>query len=150
MADFDEDEFYVVDVELWDFGGRIEREAKIESIKNIAIANGGENIDSYVGHSISLLRIKCNTECLSIILEIPEIYTIDLPPSPDMETSRYMEIDLDNIHEVNDAYEDLPVIGIIDSGVNNHPFLDGALIGGISFYRIPVKMFGDMGLQLQE
>lgn len=133
LADFDEDEFYVVDVELWDFGGRIEREAKIESIKNIAIANGGEDIDSYVGHSISLLRIKCNTECLSIILEIPEIYTIDFPPSPDMETSRYMEIDLDNIHEVNDAYEDLPVIGVIDSGVNNHPFLDGALIGGISF-----------------
>ncbi|MCU8652249.1 hypothetical protein OEZ66_45515, partial [Escherichia coli] len=80
LADFDEDEFYVVDVELWDFGGRIEREAKIESIKNIAIANGGEDIDSYVGHSISLLRIKCNTECLSIILEIPEIYTIDFPP----------------------------------------------------------------------
>lgn len=133
LADFDEDDFYLVDVELWEFGGRIEREAKIESIKNIAIANGGEYIDSYIGTSISLLRIKCNTVCLNEILEIPEIYTIDLPPSPDVETSRHMEINLENALEINDAYEDLPVIGVIDSGVNNHPFLDDALIGGISF-----------------
>lgn len=133
LEDFDENETYLIDVELWDFGGRVDREAKIETIKNIAIANGGEYIDSYVGTSISILRIKCNLECLSEILEIPEVYTIDLPPSPDMETSRYVGIDLENAHEVNDAYDDLPVIGVIDSGVNNHPFLNGALIGGISF-----------------
>ncbi|WP_073970396.1 S8 family peptidase [Serratia ficaria] len=133
LDDFDENENYIIDVELWDFGGRVEREAKIESIKNIAIENNGEFIDSYIGPSISLLRIKCNLECLNEILEIPEIYTIDLPPSPDMETSTYLDINLENAPEVNDAYENLPVIGIIDSGVNNHPFLNGALIGGISF-----------------
>ncbi|AMB74470.1 S8 family peptidase [Pantoea ananatis] len=133
LDDFDIDETYLIDVELWDFGGRVEREAKIESIKKIAIENGGEDIDSYVGPSISTLRIKCNSECLSEILEIPEVYTIDFPPSPDLETSRYMELDLKDEFQINDAYEDLPVIGIIDSGVNNHPFLDGALIGGISF-----------------
>lgn len=133
LDDFDENENYIIDIELWDFGGRIEREAKLESIKNIAIANGGEFIDSYIGPSISLLRIKCNVACLNETLEIPEVYTIDFPPSPDMETSTYLEINLENAPEINDAYEDLPVIGVIDSGVNNHPFLNGALIGGISF-----------------
>lgn len=163
LADFDEDEFYLIDVELWDFGTRIDREAKIEAIKNIAIANEGEYIDSYVGPSISLLRIKCNTACLNEILEIPEIYTIDIPPSPDVETGRYMEINLENAHEVNDAYEDLPVIGIIDSGVNNHPFLEGALIGGISFLQdngedvwghgtsvAGIAAFGDFRYQLRD
>ncbi|HBR6775821.1 S8 family peptidase [Klebsiella pneumoniae] len=130
---FDENESYIIDIELWEFGGRIEREAKVESIKNIADANGGEFIDSYIGPSISLLRIKCDIESLKEILEIPEVYTIDFPPSPDTETSTYLDIDIENAPEVNDAYEDLPIIGVIDSGVNNHPFLDGALIGGISF-----------------
>ncbi|WP_323666405.1 S8 family peptidase [Pectobacterium punjabense] len=133
LNDFDENERYIIDVELWDFGGRIEREAKIESIRSIVIENEGGFIDSYVGPSISILRVECNIECLNEILEIPEVYAIDLPPSPDMATSTYLDIDLDSAPEVNDAYNDLPIIGVIDSGVNNHPFLNGALIGGISF-----------------
>lgn len=132
IDDFNEQESYVVDIELWDFGGRVDREAKLETIKNFVVRSEGEYLDSYVGPSISLLRVECKISCLRDILEIPEVYSVDLPPSPDLSTGTYLNLDIENKPEIHDAYDDLPIVGIIDSGVNNHPFLDGALVGGFS------------------
>ncbi|HDQ0008328.1 TPA: S8 family peptidase [Escherichia coli] len=163
IDDFDEMENYIVDIELWDFGGRIEREAKIETIKNLIVNNGGDFLDSYIGPSISLLRAQCNISALKLVLEIPEVYTIDLPPMPDMETEKYFKFELDDTPQPIDAYEDLPIIGIIDSGLNNHPFLDNVIVGTVSYLNdagqdswghgtsvAGVAVFGDLRHQLAQ
>ncbi|EOA3227028.1 S8 family peptidase [Escherichia coli] len=163
IDDFDEMENYIVDIELWDFGGRIEREAKIETIKNLIVNNGGDFLDSYIGPSISLLRARCNISALKLVLEIPEVYTIDLPPMPDMETKKYFKFELDDTPQPINAYEDLPVIGIIDSGLNNHPFLDNVIVGTVSYLNdagqdswghgtsvAGVAVFGDLRHQLAQ
>lgn len=82
---------------------------------------------------------------------------------PDMETEKYFKFELDDTPQPIDAYEDLPIIGIIDSGLNNHPFLDNVIVGTVSYLNdagqdswghgtsvAGVAVFGDLRHQLAQ
>jgi len=161
--DFEETTSYLVDLEVWDLGSRQLRERTIDQIAAYAEARGGETLDRYVGPSITMLRARLPGALLRSLLEIDEIASIDLPPQPDITTGETVRLELDDAPPLNAVPDDVPIIGVIDSGVNAHPFLDDIFVGGIG---VPetlgtaddcghgtrvggIAVFGDLRAQLQ-
>ncbi len=121
----------IVDVELWDIGSRALRESRVSQIEVLTTAGGGEVLDRYVGPSITIVRVEAPGTLLAELLTLPDVATIDLPPSPDLETSAAMELSLEDVPEIEPLSPDAPVIGVLDSGVNSHPLIEDALVGAI-------------------
>jgi subtilisin family serine protease len=154
---------YLVDVELWDLGERRLRERKIEDVVRYVEARGGDVFDRYVGPSISLLRARLTGELIRTLLTIEDIAAIDLPPAPDATTAEALDMVLADAPPLNAVADDAPLIGIIDSGVNDHPFLADILMGSIGVpaelgtadiwghgTRVAgVAVFGDLRAQLE-
>ena len=122
---------YLVDIELWDLGERRLRERKIDEVIRYVEARAGEVLDRYIGPSISMFRARLTGELIRTLLTIEEVATIDLPPAPDMMTAEALDLTLADAPALNALAEDAPLIGIIDSGVNDHPFLADIIAGAI-------------------
>jgi hypothetical protein len=122
---------YLVDIELWDLGERRLRERKIDEVIRYVEARAGEVLDRYIGPSISMFRARLTGELVRTLLTIEELATIDLPPAPDMTTAEALDLTLADAPALNALAEDAPLIGIIDSGVNDHPFLADIIAGAI-------------------
>jgi subtilisin family serine protease len=131
VDDFDPAAELLVDLELWDLGRRNLKEKALLDISNYIVAMRGEVFDQYLGPSISLLRIKVSGAVLKTLLSIEVVAMIDLPPQPDVFTAPAMRLTLPEIAQLNEVDEDAPVIGIIDSGINNHPLIEDILVGSI-------------------
>lgn len=131
VEDFLPQALYLVDVELWDLGERRLRERKIEDVIRYVEARAGEVFDRYVGPSISMFRARLTGELIRTLLTIEEIAAIDLPPAPDVTTAEALEITLAEAPPLNALAADAPVIGVIDSGLNDHPFLADVITGVI-------------------
>lgn len=125
------DEQRIVDVELWDIGPRELRQQRLADIEFIAEADGARSLDSYVGPSISILRLDAPGRVVRELLELQAIASIDLPPTPDAETDAALEYTLQDMPVVEHSGDDLPVVGILDSGVNAHPLIEDLLVGSI-------------------
>lgn len=122
----------LLDLELWEVGDRTAREKLSRQIQTMILTGGGEVLDEYNGPSISALRIRAAGALVQELLQIEDIAAIDLPPEPDLTTAALLGKELADIPPVNTIADDVPVVGIIDSGVNQHPLLDGALAGAIA------------------
>jgi Subtilase family len=131
LDDFTPQTSYLVDVELWDLGERRLRERKIEDVIRYIEALAGEVLDRYVGPSISMFRARLTGELIRTLLTIEEVASIDLPPAADVTTAEALDLTLADAPALNALAEDAPLIGIIDSGVNNHPFLADIVAGAI-------------------
>jgi hypothetical protein len=154
---------YLVDIELWDLGERRLRERKLDQIVSYVEARGGEVFDRYVGPSISMLRVRLSGEIIQALLSVEDIASIDQPPQPDLITSEAIDLVLADAPARNAVPEDAPVIGILDSGVNAHPFIADVLVGAIGVpatlgtaddwghgTRVSgVALFGDLRAQLE-
>lgn len=155
---------YVVDFELWDMGDRLIRESRLDKIERLVHAEGGEIFDRYIGPSITLARVKVNGGLLLTILSLEDVAGVDFPPKPDLITQDALDISLENLPVLADLDPDAPIIGVIDSGINSHPFLTAAIVGSIGApaslgtadewghgTRVAgVAVFGDMRGQLGE
>lgn len=130
-TDFEVGTSYLVDIELWDFGSRDLRKRKLDQISTYVIDNNGEVRDQYVGPSITMLRANLSGALLQTLLTVEEIASIDVPPQPDITTGAALDLVLDDVPPLNNVPDDAPIIGIIDSGVNAHPFLQDILVGAI-------------------
>ena len=64
-------------------------------------------------------------------LTIDEVATIDLPPVPDIATGEALDLTLETVPPFNALAGDAPLIGVIDSGVNDHPLLADIIVGSI-------------------
>jgi subtilisin family serine protease len=128
--DFREAQSYVFDVELWDLGREM-RARKLDQVITYIETNGGNLLDRYVGPSITMVRVRVTGAVVRTLLGVEEIATIDLPPEPDMETGAAMELTLPELPQLEPLPDNAPTIGIIDSGVNDHPLLAEALMGAI-------------------
>ncbi|TCM75979.1 S8 family peptidase [Rhizobium sp. BK068] len=131
-ADFQDGHVYLVDIEIWDLGERRLRERKLEEIVRYLEARAGEIFDRYVGPSITMLRARLTGELVRTLLTIEDVASVDLPPAPDLVTSEAMDMVLAEAPPLNAIDGDAPVIGIIDSGLNAHPFLEGIVAGSIA------------------
>lgn len=130
-TDFQAQSSYLVDVELWDLGDRKLRERKLKQIGDYIAARSGEILDQYVGPSITMLRVRLPGALLQTLLTVEDIAAIDQPPQPDVTTSEALDMVLGSAPPLNAVADDAPVIGVIDSGINAHPFLADILIGSI-------------------
>ncbi|MEQ1617706.1 MAG: S8 family peptidase [Terricaulis sp.] len=160
--DFDVAATYIVDVEVWDLGTRALREAKISEIDGYVTQSGGAALDRYVGPSVALSRVRVRGDFIGALLDIPEVASIDLPPALDTETATRLDLSLAQVPPLGPVADDAPIIGIIDSGVNDHPLIGEALIGAIASpdrlgtadawghgTRVAgVALFGDLSAQL--
>ncbi|MGY6554566.1 MAG: S8 family peptidase [Wenzhouxiangella sp.] len=131
--DLVDDEVYTVDVELWDFGGRPARERKAQEIELFISHGNGEVFDVYIGPSITMMRVRAPGQVLRSVLAVPEVAFIDLPPEPDLEASDFVQMTLDEAPEILPPENGAPVIGVLDSGLNEHPFLDGIVVERTAF-----------------
>jgi len=132
LDDFVPQTLYLVDVELWDLGERRLRERKVEDVIRYVEARGGEVLDRYIGPSISMFRARLTGELVRTLLTIEEVAAIDLPPAPDVTTAEALDLTLADAPPMNALGDDAPLIGIIDSGVNDHPFLADIIAGAIA------------------
>lgn len=129
--DFNDDETYVLDIELWDIGRRDLRVSKIQEIARYIEGTGGEIFDQYIGPSISMLRAQATGEVVRVLLSVPEIAFVDLPPVPDVDHGDHLELEVGDLPELLPVDENSPIIGILDSGINRHPLLEDVIVGEI-------------------
>ena len=129
VADFQAAREFLIDIELWDLGERRLRERKIAGIVDYLEARGGEVLDQYVGPSITMIRARLTGALLQTTLTIEEVATVDVPPVPDVTTAEALDLTLANVPPLDEVAEDAPLIGVIDSGVNDHPFLADIIVG---------------------
>lgn len=133
VEDFQDAVVYTLDVELWDFGPQALRRRKAEDISEYIENADGEVFDTYVGPSITMMRIRASGSAIRPLLYIPEVAFIDHPPAPDISADENVEMTLANVPPVNAVDPDAPIIGILDSGINAHPLLQDVLIASEAF-----------------
>ena len=138
VAEYFEDEvLYIVDIEFWDFGSQPIRTAKAEEVAAFIEELGGEVYDLYVGPSITILRVSAPGRAIRPVLSIPEVAFVDLPPEPDLEQVDINELVLENVPGPLALDPDLPVVAVMDSGVNAHPLIEDAIVAHEAF---PVEL----------
>lgn len=122
---------YLLDLELWHIGNSTLRRAKLAQIAALIEDNNGQVLDEYIGPAISLLRIRVSGALLSEILSIEMVSQVELPPQPDTFSAESVALSISQLPNTQDLDDDLALVGIIDSGVNDHPLLAGGLVGAI-------------------
>lgn len=130
---------FVLDVELWDLGRREQRARALDQIADYIEARGGEIFDRYVGPSITMLRARLDGAVVRLLLDLGPVARLDLPPEPDVETGEALDLTLADLPALEPIPDDAPVIGLIDSGLNAHPLLEGAVAGAIG---VPAALGG--------
>jgi hypothetical protein len=131
VDDFQPGTVYIVDIELWDLGRRELRERKLDDIVAYAEALGAEELDRHIGPNITMVRLSAEGRAVRPLLAIEEIAEIDLPPEPDLVSGDLEDIALGDLPGVEELDQDAPLIGIIDSGVNDHPLIEDIIAGAI-------------------
>ncbi|GJM03904.1 MAG: hypothetical protein DHS20C08_24050 [Rhodomicrobium sp.] len=133
IEDLLDGEIYTVDIELWEFGSREMRCAKADQIIEFIDNHNGSVFDHYSGPSITMIRVSTSGEALKTIFSIPEVAFVDLPPEPDIETNQLVELTLGKVPELAPADENLPVVAVLDSGLNDHPFLKDIILAHVAY-----------------
>ncbi|WP_259665741.1 S8 family peptidase [Rhizobium binae] len=132
VDDFQSGTGYVVDIELWDLGRRDLRERKIDDIVRYAEARDAEEIDRHIGPSLTLVRLRCDGALVRTLLTIEEIAELDFPPEPDLVTAERIDFAIEDLPAIEPLGDDAPLIGIIDSGINDHPLIEDIIVGAIA------------------
>ncbi len=118
------DRDFLLDVELWETGTQNERANDVNRLERDLAERGAEVTDRYIGTSFTVLRIRGRGEAARWLLELPSVRVIDLPPQVDIDVERLLDVALPEIGSVEAPDADAPLIGIIDSGINDaHPVL---------------------------
>lgn len=123
---------YIVDVELWDLGRREIRERKLNQVADYAAARGAEELDRYIGPSITLVRLRCDGDVIRTLLGVEDVQEIDFPPVPDATTGNAIDRALTELPPLGPVADDAPLIGIIDSGITDHPLFADIIAGAIA------------------
>lgn len=134
LDDIDGRETYVVDVEIWDADTGIERRVRVDRIEKGIKKEGGEVIGApYIGsYGVILVRLKLRGALLKTLLQFPDVASIDVPVLPDLGDDESPELTLKDIPDPVAPEKALPLIGIIDSGLNAHPLLDPIIAKSIA------------------
>lgn len=131
--DFQDNTEYVVDIELWEFGPPQARRTLAEEIVAWVEEQGGELYDLYSGPSITIARVRARGQTLRPVLAIPQVAFVDFPPQPDIVMEPPEDFAIGDLPPVAAEEEELPIIGILDSGVNDNPLLIGGIVAQEGF-----------------
>ena len=130
--DFQSGTTYVVDVEIWDIGRRDVRDRKVDDIVRYGESRGADELDRHVGPNLTLVRLRCDGGVVRTLLTIGEVAEIDFPAQPDVSAAQFIDMALGNLPDPLPIDPDAPLVGIIDSGINDHPLIDSAIVGSIA------------------
>ena len=129
-TDIDGRQSWVVDVELWDAGTPNDRQLRAFAVGRHIENLGGQRVGQpFIGSSgFTLMSVKMRGTGLRALLDRPEIASIDLPPLPDLGDKDPPALTIHELPPSVPPSNDAPLIGIIDSGLNAHPLLDGLVV----------------------
>ena len=119
-GDFADGRTFVLDIELWDFARREHRARKLEQIADFIDARGAEVLDRYVGPSITMLRVRMTGLIVRALLAVEEIATVDLPPTPDVDTGEALDLTLPDLPKREQPPDNSAVIGITAASMIIH------------------------------
>jgi subtilisin family serine protease len=115
---------YLIDVQLHRPPDESDSDLFLYRVEVTITKFGGVLLSSYRGSSMLLARIEVPGEGVRALLELPEVASVDAPPTPDLAISDLGPVTLDAVEPGSPPPQDAVVIGIIDSGVNfGHPLL---------------------------
>ena len=127
---FADDREFVLDVELWDVGTQESRAQETERLSKRIEELEGQVTDHYIGVTFTALRIRAGGNTVRYLLELPIVRMVDLPPQVDLEVAPLLATTAQDLGEVEPPDEDAPLVGILDTGVNNgHPLLAPVVVG---------------------
>jgi hypothetical protein len=135
VGDIDGRNIFVVDVELWDAGEQFDREVRARSlITYVEDELRGQSIGQpFIGTSgFSLVRLRVRGSELKTLLDRPEVACIDLLPLPDLGEHDVAVVTIHDLPPARPPEADAPIIGVVDSGINAHPLLDGLIVEQIA------------------
>lgn len=134
IAAIDGRQVFVVDLELWDAPTALDRMVRAKRVEDHIAQAGGEAIGApYVGsYGLILIRAKVKGTLLKELLRLSEIAVIDIPPLPDLGEENLEGLALGDVPAAAAPEPDAPLIGVIDSGLNAHPLLDGLVTERLS------------------
>ncbi|QEW23556.1 type VII secretion-associated serine protease mycosin (plasmid) [Marinibacterium anthonyi] len=133
VQDFQDDTDYVVDIELWEFGPQAARRSLGDEIVEWVESQDGELYDHYCGPSISIIRVRAFGQTIRPVLAIPQVAFVDFPPQPDILMERPEALTVEDMPPVSPPEVDLPVVAILDSGVNDNPLLEDGIVAREAF-----------------
>jgi subtilisin family serine protease len=130
LGNIDGRQAWVVDVEIWDAGAPGDRQLRAFGVGRFVEGLGGQRIGQpFVGSSgSSVLRVRLRGAALRTLLDRPEVAGVDLPPLPDLGERDPPALTIHELPPVVPPAGDAPLIGVIDSGLNAHPLIDGVVI----------------------
>jgi hypothetical protein len=122
---------YRLDVELWEIGNQAARSARVNELQAFIEARNGEVLDRYVGHSLTLFRVRARGEIIRWLLQLHDVASLDLPPTPDVVMEELIELTMDDVATAPAPPEGAPHVAILDTGLASaHPLAQAAV--GIS------------------
>jgi hypothetical protein len=121
---------YVVDIELWDAPTALDRQIRVQKVVDYVQNDETESeiLSRYVGEGgLIVLRAKMLGSELRELLMLSVVARVDFPPIPDLGERDPPVVTLGDQVPVPPP-ADAPIIGVIDSGSTEHPFLVPSLI----------------------
>ncbi|MBN9597112.1 MAG: S8 family peptidase [Afipia sp.] len=129
---FEDNASYIIDIELWDAPTQLDRHIRVQKIVDHVERAGSEILSRYIGEA-GLIVLRANTRgaVLRDILRLPVVARVDFPPIPDLGERDPPVVTLRD-QEPQAPPADAPIIGVIDSGSTEHPFLVPSLIESLA------------------
>ena len=124
VSNIDIRRLFTVDLELWDAPTQLDREVRVYRLVTYIESKGGEVQSRYVGSAgLIILRVRMSGAVLREVLTLPAVARIDLRPVPDLGERDAPVVTLQDVPPPSQPPVDAPVIGVVDSGSTEHPFL---------------------------
>lgn len=128
VSGLEEDQEYIVDIELWDFGSRDANREKMAQLRAFIETEGGRATDDYVGENLVLLRARARGAIFKHLLEMESVAIVDLPPEPTLTVAELLDLGIEDFPVVPEPDEDAPGVAVLDSGLTaGHPLLSPAI-----------------------
>jgi len=135
LQDFDENQIYVLDFELFHPGEAFLSEIFVHRLECCLGGKGGAILNTYTGDRLLLCRVEASGSAIKEAVLLPEVSNIERPPKPDLSFDDIGQVTYQDLEAGAGPEDGAVAIGIIDSGVNfGHPLLAYAERSAISPY----------------
>lgn len=117
----------ILDVELWPLEKVPDRARLLNAFKAFIIEKQIEFVDSVSNDYLNIVRVRCRTTDVDLLLHHRDVRTVDLPPKFFLDAT-LLQQDISQFSEPNPPRENAPRVAILDSGLNAaHPLLKNAV-----------------------
>lgn len=130
-----------VDVEIW----RMKNESLnkfVTGLQTLVEVNNGEVTDMLITDDFCVMRIRLDQNLLDIITKMREVAHVDRPAVVSVE--RQLESDIQDVDVVGSPPKGRPGILIVDSGILEHPLLQGSIADRIVLPKKGEKIVSDI------